>query len=137
MHPIQALQAQYYLQAFAATAPIFAQNELYLRLLKEVTALCRSSNPVSQSASIPFVPPVIPPGFNTLPQGFNSFANSSTFHGAYPIAASTTGTNLVKKSKTSAILSTKDFYSASVESPPSTLLSSPLTSPEENENFEK
>lgn len=132
MHPLQALQAQYFLQAFAAVAPIFAQNEMYLSLLKEVSALCRNSDPVSQSTNIPFVPAVGPPGFNTLPQGLNSFSNPAALYNSYPSAASAIGTNPIRKSKTNTIPPPKDFLSTSFESSKAALAASPEGLLEEN-----
>lgn len=137
LHPLQALQAQYFLQAFAAVAPVFAQNEMYLGLLKEVSALCRNSDPVSQSTNIPFVPAVGPPGFNTFPQGFNSFSNSAALHNSYSNAASTIGTNSIRKSKTNAIPPPKDFLSTAFESSKAALTPSPEVLPEGNGDIEK
>lgn len=104
-------------------------------MLKEVSALCRNSDPVSQSTNIPLMPAVGPPGFNAFPQGLNSFSNPTALYNSYPNVASTIGTNSVRKSKT--IPPPKDFLSTTFESPKAALASFTEVLPEGDGDIEK
>lgn len=118
LNALQALQAQYFLQAFAAVAPSFAQNENYLQLLRQVAACTKHPDPVTQSIGIPLAPSSGPPGFNSVPSSVNALASQSVLCSSYSNTPSTFATTSAKKSKVNAIpppVMASDFFSPPAE----------------------